>query len=191
MRKLLALFAVLVLAAFAVSCGDGDAGEEAGMDEDTIHVADAWARSPMQDVGAVYFTAHNGAEEADLLIRVSSPVAARSEIHETVEQDGEMVMHPVASVEIGPGQDVRFEPGGYHIMLFELTEALEVDSTITIVLEFENAGEISVEALVKAYVPDEGMGIDKDGPTGSTADAGMVDGGGEGPTGSGNGPGAG
>ena len=156
MRKLLVLVSVLALAGVAVACGD-DGGTETGMDEDTIHVAGAWARSPMQDVGAVYFTAHNGAEEEDHLIGVSSPIAGRAEVHETVEQDGGMVMQPVEFVAIGPDEEVVFEPGGYHIMLFELTEPLEVDSTITVVLEFENAGQVPIEALVKAFVPDEGM----------------------------------
>ncbi len=174
MPKVLILLAVAALATLAVACGDEDGGAETGMDEDTIHVADAWARSPMQDVGAVYFDAHNGAEEEDRLIGVSTDVAARAEIHETVEQDGQMVMQPVESVAIPPGEDVSFEPGGYHIMLFELTDPLEVDTTIALTLEFEVAGEIEVQALVKAFVPDEGMdGGGMSGPTGSTADEEM------------------
>ncbi len=175
MRKALVLLAVVGLATLAVACGDGDGGGETGMDEGTIHVADPWARSPMQDVGAVYFVAHNGAEEEDRLIGLSTDVAGRAEIHETVEQDDQMVMQPVESVAIPPGEDVSFEPGGYHIMRFELTEPLEVDTTIALTLEFELAGEIEIQALVKAFVPDDGMdmGEETSGPTGSTADAGM------------------
>lgn len=175
MRKVLIPLAIVALATLAVACGDEDGGGETGMDEDTIHVADAWARSPGEDVGAVYFTAHNGAEEEDRLIGVSTGVADRAEIHETVEQDGQMVMQSVEAVAIPPGEDVSFEPGGYHIMLFELTEPLEVDTTITLTLEFELAGEIEIQALVKAFVPEAGMdmGDETSGPTGSTADAGM------------------
>lgn len=173
MRKVLVLLSVAALATLAVACGDEDGGGETGMDEDTIHVADAWARSPMQDVGAVYFVAHNGAEEEDRLIGVSTDVAGRAEIHETIERDGQMVMHPVGSVSIPPGEDVSFEPGGYHIMLFELTEPLDVDTTIALTLEFELAGEVEIQALVKAFVPEDGMGDETSGPTGSTAEAGM------------------
>jgi hypothetical protein len=161
-----------VLALAVAACGDDGGAEETGMDEDTIHVADAWARSPSTDVGAVYFEVHNGAEEEDRLVGASSPAAGRAEIHEMVEQDGEMVMQPVPSVAIGPDETAVFEPGGYHIMLFDLTEPLEVDSTITVTLRFENAGEIEIEALVKPYVPDEGMDMGEtgmSGPTGTTA----------------------
>lgn len=177
-HRLLVVMTALVLAVLVVACGEEGTTEETGMDEDTVHVADAWARSPSEDVGAVYFVAHNGAEEEDLLIGVSSPDAARAEIHETVEEGGQMVMQPVASVAIGPDEEVSFEPGGYHVMLFDLTAPLEVDSTVTVVLEFELAGQVPIEAIVKEYVP-EGMDMGGEGemgmtgPTGSTAPADM------------------
>ena len=170
-RHVLVAVTAAALALAVAACGDDGAAEETGMDEDTIHVADAWARSPSEDVGAVYFQAHNGAEEEDRLIGVSTSAAGRAEIHEMVEQDGEMVMQHVGSVTIGPDEDVTFEPGGYHIMLFDLTEPLEVDSTIPVVLEFELAGEIQVEAIVKPYVPEGGMDMGGEGPTGTTAPA--------------------
>jgi hypothetical protein len=172
--RVLAAAMVAVLALAVAACGEDDGAEETGMDEDTVHVADAWARSPSEDVGAVYFKAHNGAEEEDRLIGVSSPVAGRAEIHETVEQDGEMVMQPVGSVAIGPDEEVSFEPGGYHIMLFDLTEPLEVDSTITVVLEFENAGQIPIEAIVEPYVPEGGMDMEGEGES-TTGATGMGD----------------
>ena len=178
MRKLLVLVAIGALATVGVACGE-DEDAETGMDEDTVHVSDAWARSPMQDVGAVYFTAHNGAEEDDQLIGVSTDAAARAEIHETVEQDGQMVMQPVGGVTIPANEDVMFEPGGYHIMLFELAEPLEVDTTISLTLEFELAGEVEIQALVKAYVPEEGMDMGGEGEMPATGASGAMGGTGE------------
>jgi len=71
--------ALAAVALVAAGCGNDEATPtgETGMNEDTIHVADAWARSPSADVAAVYFTAHNGAEEADTLVAVSTPAAGR------------------------------------------------------------------------------------------------------------------
>jgi copper(I)-binding protein len=149
-RFVVGLTAVALVVAMGAACGGG-------AEEDAIRVSDAWARSPMQDVGAVYFTVRNGAEVEDRLIGASSPVAGRAEVHETVEREGEMVMQPVEAVPIPPGEEMRFEPGGYHVMLFDLTEPLEVGSTITVVLEFERAGRISIEAIVEPYVLEEGM----------------------------------
>lgn len=168
-QRVLVVIMAGVLALAVSACGDDDGAEETGMDEDTVHVADAWARSPSGDVGAVYFEAHNGAEEEDRLVGVTTSAAERAEIHEMVEQGGEMVMQPVDAVPIGPDETVAFEPGGYHVMLFGLTRPLEVDSTITVVLEFERAGQIEIQAIVKPYVPEDGMDMGGTGPTGSTA----------------------
>ncbi len=177
MKRMLVALAAFALVGLLAACG-GDGQDEAGLEEDTIHVADAWARSPSEDVAAVYFSAHNGQEEEDRLIGASSPVAGRAEVHETVEEDGEMQMRPVEAVPIGPDETVEFEPGGYHVMLLDLGEPLEVGSTITVVLEFERAGQVPVEAIVKPYVPEEGHmgdmgGMDEEGGMGATGATGM------------------
>jgi hypothetical protein len=116
-------------------------------------VTDAWARKAMamDMAGAAYMTITNGTAEADALLDVATPVAANPEIHETTaEGSGMMAMHPVEQIDIPAGGAVKLEPGGYHIMLINLTEELEVGSTIELTLTFEKAGEVKVMAEVRA-----------------------------------------
>lgn len=117
-----------------------------------VEVKDAWARSPTEDVGAVYFTVTNDGEAVDALIAVMSDVAERVEIHETTLEGGQAQMHPVGSVEIPAGDQMAFEPGGFHVMLFGLVEPLAEGDTISLTLSFEEAGEIAVEAEVRPFV---------------------------------------
>lgn len=142
-RWLLAPLAALALAAPA--CADGV----------DVDVRDAWARSPMEDVGAVYFTVTNDGDAADALVGVASEISGRAEIHETVMEGGEAQMQPVGSVEIPAGGEMAFEPGGYHVMLFDLVEPLVEGDTISLTLTFEEAGEIRVDAEVRPFVEDE------------------------------------
>lgn len=131
-----------------------------------VEVSGAWARSPMQDVGAVYFTVSNEGGAADALIAASSGVAGRAEIHETVMEGGQAQMRPVGSVEIPAGGEMVFEPGGYHVMLFELSEPLVEGGTIALTLTFEEAGEIEVRAEVRPFVEEEmGDGMDMTQPS--------------------------
>jgi copper(I)-binding protein len=126
---------------------------------DVVAVEDAWARSPMADVGAVYFTVVNDGG-ADRLVGVSAEVAGRAEIHETVMEGGQAEMQPVDAVAIPADGELAFEPGGYHVMLFDLSGPLEVGQTISVVLMFEDGGEVEVDAEVRAFVEhemDEGM----------------------------------
>lgn len=115
-------------------------------------IADAWIRPPMGPgqpaAGYMTITAPSGG--ADALIGASSPVAAAVEVHETsTDASGMMGMHPVDRVELPPGSPVALEPGGYHLMLMNLNGDLEAGDTVDLVLEFENAGEVTIRAAIR------------------------------------------
>jgi hypothetical protein len=76
-------------------------------------------------------------------------------IHETLMQDGVAEMGPVEGVDVPAGTTVTFEPGGYHVMLEDMAEPLEVGATVTITLTFEQAGDVTIDADVRAFVEDE------------------------------------
>jgi copper(I)-binding protein len=115
-------------------------------------IADAWVRPPMGPgqpaAGYMTITAPSGG--ADALIGASSPVAAAVEIHETsTDASGMMGMRPVDRVELPSGSPVALEPGGYHLMLMNLDGDLEAGDTVDLVLEFENAGEVTIRAAIR------------------------------------------
>ena len=144
--------ALVTLAVLVPACSDGGG----------LTLSGAWARSPAEDVGAVYFIVAN-LDEADALVGVSADVEGRVEIHETVMLNGEAEMQPVDSVQIPGDSEVPFEPGGYHVMLFDLAEPLEIGDTIGLTLTFENAGDVAVDAEVREFVGIEsGMGGEED-----------------------------
>jgi copper(I)-binding protein len=71
----------------------------------------------------------------------------------TVTGGGMMTMSPVEEIPVPAGETVSLAPGGYHIMLLDLVAPLEMGSTIEIILTFENAGEMVVEAEVRDTAP--------------------------------------
>lgn len=157
MKRSTVLFAALLLLGLMASCSENSSSSEPAGTEGGITVTDAWARSPMADKAAAYFVVGNTGTEADQLTAAAAPdIDAMVSVHETVMQNGTAEMQPVDGVDIPAGGAVTFEPGGYHVMLEDMTEPLEVGSTITIVLTFEVAGEVTVEAEVRAFVEDEG-----------------------------------
>ena len=146
MERLARLALVVVsLVALASLAGCGGSGG-------SITVSDAWARPSMgmDRAAAAYLAIANEGDEGDVLLGASSPAAATVEVHETtMDSDGAMVMQPVGPLEIPAGETVRLEPGGYHIMLIELTGELTVGDEIEITLSFELAGDITVSAEVR------------------------------------------
>jgi len=145
-----ALLLPLALALSMAACSSTGTGGSPG---GRVMVTDAWARpsTGMAMAAAAYLTITNGTGEADALLSVSTPAATNPEIHETAAAgSGMMGMHPVDRIDIPAGQTVKLEPGGYHIMLINLTGELTAGSTIELTLTFEKAGPITVTAEVRA-----------------------------------------
>jgi copper(I)-binding protein len=72
---------------------------------------------PGMSMGAGYLTLENNSEKPISITRVHSPELVSVEMHESVLEDGVSRMYKLQEVVILPGQSVRFEPGGKHLML--------------------------------------------------------------------------
>lgn len=123
------------------------AGAAAPTDATTTAVAD----DGMDDIGAVtaaYVTLRNTGG-ADVLLSVSSDVAATNEVHQTTMENNIMRMQPVESLDIPANGAVEFKPGGYHVMMTGLNRDLNPGDTISLRFEFKNGGSREVTATVR------------------------------------------
>jgi periplasmic copper chaperone A len=78
------------------------------------------------------------AKEGVRLTGVSSPVAGVAEVHE-MKMDGDvMKMRAVPVLEIPAGGTVELKPGGYHLMLMDLKQALPLGSLVPVTLMFKD-----------------------------------------------------
>ena len=123
----------------------------------SVEIEDIWARTSanMQEAGVVYMTIHGGSSDDALTgVVIDSTIAARAELHETTMHEGEggsemMMMTPLATITVPAGENVVFEPGGYHVMLFQLAEPLVSGTEFTMTLVFDRAGETEVTVEVR------------------------------------------
>jgi periplasmic copper chaperone A len=116
-----------------------------------LAVTNAWSRAtpPVAKVGVVYFTLRNETRKSDRLLKLSTPVAAKAEVHRTEVQDGIARMREVAVLHVEAGQTLEFEPGGMHVMLIGLREPLVGGRTYDLDLLFEVAGPRQVKVTVR------------------------------------------
>jgi copper(I)-binding protein len=121
----------------------------------TLHIEHPWSREmpPVAPTAAAYFVVHNKGNEADRLLSVATPVAGKAEIHEHIHADGLMKMQQVQSVAIPAGGEVKFEPMGYHVMLFNLPQQAKDGERFPLTLTFEKAGTLEVEVAVHKDAP--------------------------------------
>ena len=147
-KNLIGLAAVVVLLAACSAAGEMEAHE-------------AWARPAAQGGnGAVYFLLHNHTLEDDELTGVSSDAADAVEIHESMAEPDDtmqMVMRP--SIPLPAGGELKFEPGGYHLMLVGLKQDLNMGDEFKVTLHFKNHADIVMTVRVQ-----EADGMDMEHP---------------------------
>ncbi len=118
---------------------------------DGLTVTNAWSRTtpPGVTVGVVYFTWKNDTGKSDRLLRISSPIAAKVQVHRTEIQDGMARMREVAVLHVDANQSVEFAPNGMHVMLMGLRKPLVEGQKFQLDLLFEVAGPRKVQVLVR------------------------------------------
>jgi hypothetical protein len=128
-----------------------------------ITVEHAWARATPGKVttGGAYMTLVDRGATPDRLVGVSTPVAGKAELHMSMQDGGIMKMHAVAGVTVEPGHTTELKPGGYHVMLLELSQPLKEGDSFPMTLMFEKAGSIQVTVKIEkagAMGPSSGGG---------------------------------
>ena len=133
----------VAIAAVAMVAGCQQAPKDASVDG-------AWVRLPAVpgNPGAAYFTLHGGSKDA-ILVAVGAKFAVRTELHESMQGEGGMMtMAPLKQVSFAPGETVAFEPGGKHVMLFDVSPALKPGEKAPVTLSFADGKSLTVDAII-------------------------------------------
>lgn len=122
-----------------------------------IEIAGAWARPTIGEskVSAAYMTIANRGTTADRLTGARSPNANAVELHQTtMTAAGVMQMRKLDDgLPIEAGASLALSPGGAHLMLLGLKDALEAGDQLDLTLEFAEAGAVDIVVPVSASAP--------------------------------------
>ena len=112
---------------------------------------EGWARPAAQGaMSAAYFTYTNTLDTADTLSSLTSNVSMMTQLHESyMTDDGLAGMREMKNHVIDPDEKLVLEPGGLHIMLMRLTNDLAEGDSVTVTLNFAQAGEVVITVPVK------------------------------------------
>jgi len=137
--SLRAAAAVAMASAMLAACG--------GPKELTVE--HAWVRlaAVKSRPAAAYFTIHGGPKPATL-VAVSSDVAVRSEMHQSMSAGGVATMAPLDRIAIPAHADVAFAPGGRHVMLFDVNPGIKPGRAMTLTFTFADGTRIPLNADV-------------------------------------------
>lgn len=103
---------------------------------------------------SAYMILRNTDAAPRVLVSVSSPVAAKVTLHSTMSHEGMLHMQQLETLTIPASGSIALEPGGTHLMLQELTAALELGGEVELVLVFAD-GQTETITLPVMSVLDE------------------------------------
>jgi len=69
-------------------------------------------------------------------------------MHRSIDDSGVLRMRSVETVEVPAKGAVRFEPGGFHIMVTDLQQPLLTGDGITLTLGFDRSGSVQIRVPI-------------------------------------------
>jgi copper(I)-binding protein len=116
----------------------------------TLVVRDAWTRqTPGSDVAAVYLTLQNPTRQPVTVVGIESSAASHAMIHESRTEGGISKMRAHEQLVVAPGETLKFEPGGLHVMLHGLTQPLAVGQGIPLIVLLADGTKVPTTAVVR------------------------------------------
>ena len=106
------------------------------------------ATPPGSTVTAAYFTLENVTDKDITITEALSTTIGRVEIHLSTVENDIAKMEEQESVSIKAGGTLKFEHGGYHLMLMDLPEPLKENDTVDIILT-TSVGDMLIEMPVR------------------------------------------
>jgi len=116
-----------------------------------VTVVHPWARATPKGakVGGVFFEMKAAAGHTDRLIAARSAAAGAAELQGRVIKNGIAKMRRLDGIVLRSGSSVVLKPGGDQVMLIVLVAPLSEGDLLKLILVFEEAGEVDVEATIE------------------------------------------
>lgn len=99
---------------------------------------------------AVYFDLKNDGKRAIAVRRADIADAKTTSMHDMMEYNREMTMADMGPLTVPQGQTIKFEPGGKHVMAFDLSPELKAGGKTELTLTIAGGDKASFEVPVEA-----------------------------------------
>lgn len=146
-------FAAAALSLALAACSQSDQ-EVKPVDENPTGLVVRNARLMLPPVAgnpaAVYFDLRNEGTRAVAVRRADIADAKSASMHDMMEYSHEMTMADMGPTTIKQGETLKFEPGGKHVMAFDLSPELKAGGKTEMTLTIAGGDKVSVEVPVQA-----------------------------------------
>lgn len=121
---------------------------------DAVTIDDAWVKSAPDGMTAAFGILTNSGDDDVTISSAQTDAAERIELHETVADasSGGTTMREVDGGFVIPaGGTLALEPGGSHLMLMGVTDAIEAGEEVSFTLTFADGSTLTFPAAAKDF----------------------------------------
>ncbi len=125
-------------------------GPAAQAAEPGLIISQPWLRLIMPSRPAAgYFILSNPTGRTRTLVGAASPACGSLMLHRSVNDNGQERMEMVESVTVPAHGEVKFAPGGYHLMCMSPTAAAAPGRSVPVTLRFKDGGSLAASFPVR------------------------------------------
>ena len=128
----------------------GDVGAEGIADSITINDPYVRAVPPVVKTSAAFMQLQNSGQLEQFLVSADTPAAEAVELHMHTMDEGVMRMRRIVHIHLPPNETVSLQPGGLHIMLFDLVAPLNPGDRVPLTLTFDDGSSKEISAEVRS-----------------------------------------
>ncbi|MFB4320284.1 copper chaperone PCu(A)C [Actinomadura sp. 21ATH] len=154
--------ALTLLALPLAACGgEGDGGRKAAgaapspsaaPAKAALTITNPWVKTVDKGMTAAFGTLANTTGADVTVVSAATPASAEVELHEVARAGGEMKMRPRKGGFVVPaGGKLELRPGGYHIMLMDVTGPIEPGRQVPFTLTLGDRSTVRFSALAKDF----------------------------------------
>ncbi|MGC5009193.1 copper chaperone PCu(A)C [Streptosporangium sp. DT93] len=117
-----------------------------------LTITDPWVKTVKKGMSAAFGTLVNNSDAEVTVVSGVSPLSPVIELHEVVDSKGKMIMRPKEGGFVIPAKGTHhLQPGGDHIMLMGVTEAVKPGSQIPFTLTLKDGTTMEFTAVGKDF----------------------------------------
>lgn len=135
----------------ATASPSGSPTSAANQGDCPVSINEAWVKAAESGMTAAFADIDNNGDRPVTITAASTPAAAMSELHQTVDVNGTPTMQQVTSLEVPANGQLTLEPGADHIMLMQLTAPIQAGEDVNITLTCKDAGSVTFAAQARTY----------------------------------------
>lgn len=122
---------------------------------DKISINDPYVRAvpPVVKTTAAFMQIQNSDTVERFVVDADTPAAGAVELHMHIHDDGVMRMRRIVHIHLPPNETVSLQPGGLHVMLFDLKAPLAPGDEIPITLTFDDGSTKKISAVARTVQP--------------------------------------